>query len=72
MPTALKIAETIAKHSQLTTRLVKQAINTSQETTLNQGLEFEEFIFHSTFATKDRKEGMTAFVEKRDPNFVNE
>lgn len=72
MPTALKIAEAIAKHSQLITRLVKQSVNTSQETTLQQGLAFEEFIFHSTFATKDRKEGMSAFAEKREPNFVNE
>jgi len=32
---------------------------------------FERRLFHSTFATADQKEGMSAFVEKRQPNFKN-
>jgi len=39
------------------------------EVTLQEGLQYERRIFHSTFATEDRKEGMSAFVEKRAPNF---
>jgi len=39
--------------------------------TLQEGLHFEKRLFHTTFATGDRKEGMTAFVEKRKPNFTH-
>ena len=39
------------------------------ELTLTEGLNYERRLFHSTFATYDRKEGMTAFVEKRPPKF---
>ncbi|EPY35749.1 enoyl-CoA hydratase [Strigomonas culicis] len=69
MPTALKIAESIAKNSQVTVKLAKRAVNASQETTLTTGMKYERDIFAMTFATADRKEGMTAFVEKRPPNF---
>ena len=43
----------------------------SQEMSLSQGLDYERRLFHATFATEDRKEGMTAFVEKRKANFTN-
>ncbi|CAD2218620.1 enoyl-CoA hydratase [Angomonas deanei] len=72
MPTALKIATTISQQSQITCRLIKQAINGSQETTLSMGLQYEADLFAATFATKDRKEGMSAFAEKRTPVFKNE
>lgn len=39
------------------------------ETTLQEGLNYERRVFHSTFATEDRKEGMNAFIEKRPANF---
>ncbi len=39
------------------------------ETTLSEGLRFERRAFQSLFATEDQKEGMTAFAEKRPPNF---
>ena len=44
---------------------------TALELTLQEGLHFERRMFHATFATEDRKEGMSAFVEKRAPKFVN-
>lgn len=72
MPTAMKIAETIAKRSQLTVRMAKMAVNAAENMPLHQGLEYERFLFIGTFATKDRKEGMSAFVEKRDAKFTNE
>ena len=52
--------------------LAKEAINRAFETTLAEGNRFERRVFHSLFATKDQKEGMAAFVEKRAPKFTNE
>lgn len=69
---AVKLGEKIASHSQLVVLLAKQAVNTAYETTLQQGLEYENKLFHSTFSLADRKEGMTAFLEKRPPKFTNE
>ncbi|KAG5473883.1 hypothetical protein LSCM1_04518 [Leishmania martiniquensis] len=71
MPTAMKVAETIAGYSQIAVKLAKMAVNESQETPLTAGLAYESMIFNSTFCTHDRKEGMTAFVEKRAPQFQN-
>lgn len=68
----IKLGEKIAGNSQLITRLCKESVNIAYETTLAEGLHFEKRLFHSTFATNDRKEGMTAFVEKRAPKFTNE
>ena len=66
---AVKTAEKIAGHSKLITQICKEAVNCSFEMTLAEGNHFEKRLFHSTFATHDRKEGMSAFVEKRKANF---
>jgi enoyl-CoA hydratase len=39
--------------------------------TLAEGLRFERRVFQSMFALEDQKEGMSAFVEKRKPEFRN-
>ena len=52
--------------------IAKEAVNRAYETTLTEGLLFEKRAFHSTFATKDRKEGMAAFVERRDAAWVHD
>jgi enoyl-CoA hydratase len=67
---AVKLGEKISAKSKLTVAMAKEAVNKSFEMTLNEGLNFERRFFHATFATKDQKEGMTAFIEKRDPNFT--
>jgi enoyl-CoA hydratase len=72
MEEAMKVAETIAALSQPSLLAAKEAVNRSFETPLSEGVRFERRVFHALFATKDRKEGMTAFVEKRPPRFTHE
>ncbi len=66
---ALKVAETIASMSLPAVLAAKEAVNRAFETSLAEGIRFERRIFHSLFATADRKEGMAAFIEKRPPRF---
>lgn len=66
---AIGAAQKIAEKSQITTKAIKESVNRSYETTLNEGVLFERRVFHSMFATEDRKEGMAAFLEKRQPQF---
>lgn len=68
---ALDTAQTIASKSLVATAAIKEEINVAQETTLSQGLLFERRRFHALFASEDQKEGMAAFVEKREPNFTH-
>ena len=65
----LKTAEAIAKMSRPMAMMAKEAVNRAYETTLAEGVRFERRLFHSTFGFEDQKEGMAAFVEKRQPNF---
>ena len=66
---AVAAAEVIASKSLPIAMLAKEAVNAAAEMTLSSGLRFERRIFHSLFATNDQKEGMSAFVEKRTPDF---
>ncbi len=66
---ALKIASRIGEKSRITAMLVKESVNRAEETTLSEGLLFERRMFHAAFATEDQKEGMAAFLEKRQPQF---
>ncbi len=66
---AFAAAAKIAEKSMPATMAVKEAVNRSFETTLQEGLIFERRLFHSLFATEDQTEGMTAFIEKREPQF---
>ncbi|MDR3518618.1 MAG: enoyl-CoA hydratase [Azospirillaceae bacterium] len=69
---AVKTAAKIAALSRPIVLLAKEAVNRAYETTLAEGVRFERRLFHSTFATADQKEGMSAFVEKRPPEFKNQ
>lgn len=66
---AVKCAEKIAKNSKLMTAMAKEAVNAAFEMTLAEGNKAEKRLFHASFATDDRREGMSAFVEKREANF---
>ena len=71
MDEAVKTADTIAGMSRPITYLAKESVNRAFETTLAEGVRFERRVFHSTFASDDQKEGMAAFIEKRQPSFNN-
>ncbi|AUH33404.1 enoyl-CoA hydratase [Paracoccus tegillarcae] len=66
---ALAAAQKIAEKSQISVRAAKESVNRSYETTLREGLLFERRLFNALFATEDQKEGMSAFLEKREPQF---
>jgi enoyl-CoA hydratase len=68
---AIKTAAKIAGLSRPVVLMAKESVNRAYETTLAEGVLFERRVFHSTFALEDRKEGMTAFAEKRAPAFKN-
>jgi enoyl-CoA hydratase len=67
----MKVAERIAHLSQPIVAMAKTAVNRAFETTLEEGIRFEKATFYSTFATEDQKEGMAAFIAKREPSFSN-
>ncbi|MDG1470170.1 MAG: enoyl-CoA hydratase [Ascidiaceihabitans sp.] len=69
MDEAMGAAQKIAEKSMITTMVVKEAVNRSFEVPLREGLLFERRVFHSLFATEDQKEGMSAFLEKRQAQF---
>ncbi|MDG1739235.1 MAG: enoyl-CoA hydratase [Paracoccaceae bacterium] len=66
---ALATAQKIAEKSSISTAFIKEAVNRSYELTLSEGLLHERRVFHSLFATEDQKEGMAAFLEKREAQF---
>lgn len=63
------VADRIASRSLPVAYAAKQALRASQETTAAEGLRLERTIFASLFALDDQKEGMSAFAEKRAPEF---
>lgn len=66
---AVKLAKEIANQSPVAIKLAKEAVNQAFNSTLDEGLMFERKNFYLTFASQDQKEGMAAFVEKRQPDF---
>jgi enoyl-CoA hydratase len=67
----LKAAERIADMSLPVSMMAKESVNRAFESSLAEGIRFERRMFHATFALEDQKEGMMAFVEKRQPSFKN-
>lgn len=65
----MEMAKKIASKGQFAVRYSKSAINRGIETDLETGMAIEMDLFGLCFATEDQKEGMTAFVEKRSPEF---
>ena len=69
MEEARAAAEKIAEKSAVAVMAVKEAVNRAEETSLAEGTLFERRLFHALFATEDQAEGMSAFLEKREPQF---
>ena len=66
---ALELAGTVAERAPLAVRLGKQAVLAADEMSLGAGLDQERRLYELAMATEDRVEGMTAFLEKRKPEF---
>lgn len=64
------LCETIAKKSPLLLRLAKKSINTGLYYGFAAGMQYEKSMVSLCFSTEDQKEGMTAFLEKREPVFM--
>lgn len=68
---AIKLAKTIASKAKLAVKYAKSAINNGIQADIETGMEIERTSFGLCFATEDQKEGMKAFLEKRNPEFKN-
>jgi enoyl-CoA hydratase len=69
---AIAMAVTIASMSKPVTMMITESIDRAYETSLTEGVRFERRLFHATFATNDQKEGMSAFIGKRPPQFTHD
>ena len=68
-PHTLQFAAAIAQHSPVALRLAKDAARIALEAPLTAGLRYERELFITAFASEDKTEGVTAFLEKRAPEF---
>lgn len=66
---AARIAREIAARAPVAVRLAKEAVIHAQDTGLSAGLQLEKRLFNILFATEDQKEGMDAFINKREPDW---
>lgn len=66
---AREVAGRMARWSPLALRLIKRSVRAALETPLSAGLELERELFLAAFASEDGREGVRAFVEKRDPEW---
>ncbi len=72
MDTAMELAKNIATKGQVSVRLAKELIDRGMDIDLRAGLELEADGFALCFSTEDQTEGMSAFLEKRKPDFKGE
>ncbi len=66
---AVELAQVVARRPPIAVRLGKQAVLAAEETSMSAGLEQERRLYELAMATEDRVEGMSAFIEKRKPEF---
>ncbi|WP_300350524.1 short-chain-enoyl-CoA hydratase [Clostridium sp.] len=71
MEEAKKMAEKIAANAPIALKLCKDAINRGMQVDIDSAINIEAEDFGKCFSTEDQKEGMSAFVERREKNFKN-
>lgn len=67
-----KVADKIASNGPIAVQLAKTAVDRGYDVGLKEGCHMEAMSFGSCFTTTDHREGMTAFIEKRKPQFRGE
>ena len=72
LETALQEAAQIAKYAKPVAMFAREAVHRAEEMSLSEGLLWERRVFHSLFGSHAQREGMAAFVEKREPAFREE
>ncbi len=70
MATTLEMANSFAAGPPIAIRMAKRAMYRSMDSSLREALEFETYAQNTCSATLDAKEGIAAFVEKREPVFT--
>jgi enoyl-CoA hydratase len=70
LPKTLELARSLAAKSPVALAAAKGATNRALQGELGEGLEGEAELFGHLFESEDQKEGMRAFVEKREPRFT--
>ncbi|HZK43442.1 MAG TPA: short-chain-enoyl-CoA hydratase [Syntrophomonadaceae bacterium] len=70
IPLVMEIADKIKNNAKLAIQFCKNAINAGLQTDIDRGMTIEADLFGICFTTDDQLEGMTAFLEKRKPNFT--
>ena len=66
---AKSVARAIASKAPIAQRLAKESVNRAFESPLETGLDYERKLLYLAFASEDAREGLTAFTEKRKPEF---
>jgi enoyl-CoA hydratase len=66
---AKRVARDIAAKGPVATRLAKEAVDRAFEGPLTLGVEYERRLLYLALTSEDAKEGLTAFLEKRKPDF---
>jgi enoyl-CoA hydratase len=69
---ALERLEAYARRAPLSIAYAKAAVNRGLQMPLESALAYERQLTTTLFTTEDRKEGQSAFLEKRTPNFKGE
>ena len=67
-----EIAKLIANKAPVAVKLAKESVNKADEMSLRDAVDFERRNFYLTFGSKDQKEGMKAFLEKREPLYIGQ